>query len=78
LIALTLTGTNARVKINDEFTEKFDVQTGVKQGDSLSATLFSTAMDCILRKRELRGKICTRLNQCTAYADDILVTTRTI
>ena len=32
LITLTLTGTNAIVKINNEFTEKFDVQTGVKQG----------------------------------------------
>jgi len=28
LIALTLTGTNATVKINNEFTKKFDVQTG--------------------------------------------------
>jgi hypothetical protein len=28
LIALTLTGTNAIVKINNEFTDKFDVQTG--------------------------------------------------
>jgi hypothetical protein len=46
-IALTLTGTNAIVKINNEFTDKFDVQTGVKQGDPLSATLFSIAMDCI-------------------------------
>ena len=48
LIALTLTETNAIVKINNEFTEKFDVQTGVKQGDPLSATLFSAAMDSIL------------------------------
>jgi hypothetical protein len=38
LIALTLTGTNAIVKINNEFTDKFDVQTRVKQGDPLSAT----------------------------------------
>jgi len=50
LIALTLTGTNAIVKINSEFTEKFNVQTGIKQGDPLSATLFSTAMDSILKK----------------------------
>ena len=27
---------------------------------------------------ELRGNISTRLKQCTAYADDILITTRTI
>ena len=77
LIALTLKGTNAIVKINNEFTGKFDVQTGVKQGDPLSATLFSIAMDSILKKIELRGNISTRLKQCTAYADDILITTKT-
>jgi retron-type reverse transcriptase len=77
LIAQTFTGTNAIVKINNEFTDKFDVQTGVKQGDPLSSTLFSIAMDSILKKMKLRGNISTRLKQCTAYADDILITTRT-
>ena len=62
------------VKINNEFTGKFDVQTGVKQGDPLSATLFSIAMDSILKKMEVRGNISTRLRQCTAYADDVLIT----
>jgi hypothetical protein len=76
LIALTLTGTNATVKINNKFTGKFDVQTGVKEGDPLSATLFSIAMDSILKKMELRGNISTRLKQCTANADDILITAR--
>jgi len=77
LIALTLSGTSAMVKISNELTGKFDVQTEVKQGDPLSATLFSIAMDCILKKMELRGNISTRLRQCTAYADDILITART-
>jgi len=77
LIILTLLGTNALVKINNEFTGKIEVQTGVKQGDPLSATLFSTAMDSVLKKMELRGNISTRLRQCTAYADDILITART-
>jgi len=64
-------------KVNNELIGKFDVQTGVKQGDSLSATLFSIAMDCVLNRMELRGNISTRLRQCTAYADDILITART-
>ena len=59
------------------FTDKFDVQTGVKQGDPLSATLFSIAMDSILKKMELRGNISTRLKQCAVYADDIVITCRT-
>jgi retron-type reverse transcriptase len=70
-------GTSAIVKINNKFTGKFEVQTGVKQGDPVSATLFSIAMDSILKKMELRGNISTRLRQCTAYADDILITART-
>jgi len=49
-----------------------------KQGEPLSATIFTIAMDSILKKMELRGNISTRLKQCTAYADDILTTTRTI
>jgi len=65
------------VKIYNELTGKFDVQTGVKQGDPLSATLFSIAMDSILKKMELRGNFSTRLWQCTAYGDDILITART-
>ena len=47
-----------------------------KQGDPLSATLFSIAMDSILQKMELRGNISTRLKQRSIYADDILITTR--
>jgi hypothetical protein len=73
LIALTLSGTSAIVRINNEFHGNFDVQTGVKQRDPLSATLFSIAMDSILKKMQLRGNISTRLRQCTAYADDILI-----
>jgi len=34
-------------------------------------------MDSILKKMELRGNISNRLKQCTAYADDIVITTRT-
>ena len=41
------------------------------------ATLFSIAMDLILKQMELRGNISTRLKQCAAYADDIVITSRT-
>ena len=51
--------------------------TGVKQGDPLLATLFITVIDNILKQLKLRGSISTRLKQCSAYADDILITART-
>jgi hypothetical protein len=37
---------------------------GVKQGDPLSAPLFSIAIDVIIRKLDPRGNISTRLKQC--------------
>jgi len=41
LIARTLQDSKARVKVKQNYTEKFEITTGVKQGDPLSATLFS-------------------------------------
>jgi hypothetical protein len=34
-------------------------------------------IDDILKQMELRGNISTSLKQCSAYADDILITVRT-
>jgi hypothetical protein len=77
LIALTLKHTRTRVKINKDYTEEFIVKYGDKQGDPLSATLFSLVIDTILKQMELKGNITTHLKHCTACADDILLTTRT-
>jgi retron-type reverse transcriptase len=65
------------VKINGTLTKRFEVSTGVKQGDPLSKLLFSIVMDVITSKLEMRGNISTRLRQTTAYSDDILVVART-
>jgi hypothetical protein len=51
--------------------------TGVKQGDSLAATLFSIVTDDILKQLELRCNISACLKQCSAYADDTLITAQT-
>jgi histidyl-tRNA synthetase len=56
---------------------KFEVHKGVKQEDPLSATLFSIAIDVIIRKLDTRGNISIRLKQCSAYADNILITAKT-
>ena len=49
------------------------MESGVKQGDLLSPTLFSLVIDTVLKKLGLRGNISTRLRKLTAYADDILI-----
>jgi hypothetical protein len=41
LIAKTLQDTEGRDKVNQTHTENVEISTGVKQGDPLSATLFS-------------------------------------
>ena len=79
LIKLTLENTTAKVKVNNADTMEFRVESGVKQGDSLSPTLFSLVRvnDTVLKKLDLRGNISTRHRQLSAYADDILITART-
>jgi hypothetical protein len=74
LIKLTLENTTAKVKVNNAYTEEFRVESGIKQGDPLSPTLFSLVIDTVLKKLDLSGNISTRLRQITAYADDILIT----
>ena len=76
LRALTLAQASSKVKINRDITEELIVKGGVKQGDPLSAALYSLVIDKILKQKELRGNITSRLQQRTAYADDILLTTR--
>jgi hypothetical protein len=77
LIAATLQNTKAKVKINGELSEGFQISCGVKQGDSLSASLFILVIDEILKSLDVRGNISTRLKQCCAFADDILIIART-
>ncbi|PSN30947.1 hypothetical protein C0J52_27056 [Blattella germanica] len=56
--------------------DDFNVNLGGKQGDPLSGTLFSIVVDLIIQQLDMRGNISTKSKQCIAYADDILLTTR--
>jgi hypothetical protein len=76
-VKLSLQDTKVKVKINNDYSEQFEVRTGVKQGDPLSPVLFSIVLDVIIRKLEIRGNISIRLKQLSAYADDVLVMART-
>ena len=78
LIGLTLNNTIAQVKIGNQFTNEFRIISGVKQEDPLSATLFSIVIDNVIKQLDIKGNISTRIKQCSAYADDILLTTITM
>jgi hypothetical protein len=76
-IKLTMQRTKMKVKINNNFTEWFETKTGVRQGDPLSALLFSLVLDTVITNVEVRGNVTTRLKQICAYADDTVIIGRT-
>ena len=45
LIKLTMQHTKMKVKVNNSYSEWFETKTGVRQGDPLSALLFSVVLD---------------------------------
>jgi len=65
------------MKVNNSYSEWFETKTGVRQGDPLSALLFSVVLDSVITNLEVRGNITTRLKEICAYADDIEIIGRT-
>ena len=55
LVQVTLQQTEVKVKFNNDMTEQFEVTSGVKQGDPLSALFFSIVMDVIISKWKLEA-----------------------
>ena len=48
LVKLTLENTMAKVKVNNLYTTEFKVESGIKQGNPLSPTLFNLVIDTLL------------------------------
>ena len=73
LTRMTLQGTKSKVKTQGMVSEEFNIQQGLKQGDSLSGTLFNLALGAVMRKIPTNpgGTIFNRTSQNLAFADDI-------
>ena len=69
--------TKMKVKVNNSYSECFEMKTEVREGDPLSALLFSVVLDSVTTNSEVWGNITTRLKQICAYADDIIIIGRT-
>jgi hypothetical protein len=76
LIRMTMCQTKARVKIDNQIRAPFRFNNGVKQGDGLSTTLFILALHNAAQETDQRDTIHTTSSQICAYADDVVIVTR--
>jgi hypothetical protein len=73
LTKATLRNIKCRVKIQNQLSELFITEIGIRQGDALACLLFNVALEWAIRKSgiETRGTIFHKSVQVFAFADDI-------
>jgi hypothetical protein len=76
LTRMTMNTTQAKVKIDNKLSAKFEFNTGVKQGDGLSAALFIVELHSVIKSTDQRGTVYTKSSQICAYADDVVIITK--
>ena len=69
---MTLEGAETKVIVDGKISHSFVIGKGVRQGDGLSATLFTLVLHKALKILEQSNMILNRLTQICGYADDIL------
>ena len=77
LIKLTMQWNRMKLKVNNGYSEWFEMKTGVRQGDPFSTLLFSVVFDSVITNLEVWGNITTRLKQIYTYTDNIIIIGRT-
>lgn len=73
---MCLNNTKAKARFQGRTTEEFDINKEVKQGDSISPTLFNLVLASILRKADLVQTNITNPIHIVAYADDLTLISR--
>jgi sorting nexin-29 len=76
LVEVTLKDSRAKVLRAGRTSRNFEITSGVRQGDSLSAVLFNLALHKAVKELNLRGTIIYKTKQTCAYADDTALVAR--
>jgi len=51
LIGVTMAGSKATIRVDNQYTSMFPIANGVRQGDALSSVLFDLVLDATLQKK---------------------------
>jgi hypothetical protein len=80
LTKATLRNIKCRVKIQNQLSELFTTERGLRQGDALACLLFNAALEWAIKKSgiETRGTIFHKSIQVLAFADDINIIGRSL
>ena len=70
---MTFEDSQARVVIENNMRESFNINVGVRQDDALSVTLFSLVPDCIIKKLDIRGNVSTTMAHMNVCAGDVII-----
>jgi hypothetical protein len=76
LTGMTMNVTQAKVKIDNKLSSKFEFSAEVKQGDGLAAVLFIATLHRVIENIDQRGTISIKSRQISACADDIVIIAR--
>lgn len=76
LISMTMDGASSKVMLGNKVGNAFEVKSGVRQGDALSATLFNVALHDAVKDATKNGTIVNKTWQLCAYADDLVLIAR--
>ena len=76
LISVTMTGSKATVRVDNQYTPAFPITNGMRQGDALSSILFDLVLEAIFQNKNITEYIGTKNTQMFAYADDLAIMSR--